>query len=108
MLEYINLLLIVIIIGVLVMDTVFLFRTRKDLAAMKTSLAEDRSMVDLSEFNHLGPQYKKHYKTFVVNGMMPPIMKKLTKELDDQGMDEYLTKNEYDAKEQLKAYADSM
>lgn len=108
MLEYINLLLIVVIIGVLVMDTVFLFRARNDIKGLQTNVADDRSLVDLSEFKHLSPSYKKHYKTYVVNGLMPPIVKKMNQELDNAGMNEYLTKNEYDVQQQLKAFADSV
>lgn len=108
MLEWFNLLLIVVIIGVLVMDTVFLFRARNDIKSLQTNVADDRSLVDLSEFKYLNPSYKKHYKTYVVNGVMPPIVKKMNQELDNAGMNEYLTKNEYDIQKQLKAFADSV
>jgi len=110
MLSYINLLLIVIIIIVLVVDTIYIFRHKKDIDRLNTAITvrNANSLVDLDELKGLNPEFKSHYRKYIINGMMPPIITKVNQTIENEKINEYLSKNEYAINQQIKTFTDSL
>lgn len=113
MLEYLNALLILIILGVTIVNTVMIVKTRRQLDNLKdlerrvdyeirnmrdevgnmvrAYLREARSIVDLAEFKNLDEKTKQHYKYFIVQKIMPLVMVEINRRVKDSGMNEFLT-----------------
>ena len=70
-LSYINSVLIIIILIVIIVDSIYLYYTRKDVRTLAYRVAEKKTLVDLAEFEHLDDKIKTDYKNYVVNGIMP-------------------------------------
>lgn len=85
MLEYVNALLIILIIVVLVIDTIFLVKARSSLAHLKSQL-ESRSLVDLAELKTLDPEFKTNYHKYVVGEIMPYVVDSVNKEIKKQNI----------------------
>ena len=108
MLDYVNLFLILIILTVLIIDSVFIVKLRKHVKELDTKVANGNSLLDLSEFTKLDGDFKKHYKTHVVNGLMPPLMNIVNSEIKKNNINDYLTKNEKEINEYIKVFTDEI
>jgi hypothetical protein len=113
MLEFLNSILIFIIVVVTVVNTVLIVKARQklektsdldrqvksEIANMKlevnnmvrTYLSQTTSLVDLAEFKNLNEETKKHYRFFITEKIMPLVMVELNRRIKDVGMNEYLT-----------------
>lgn len=107
MLSYVNLILVVLIIGVVCVDTYYLIQTRKDISDIRQKMMDGSSMIDLAEFSGLDPELKKQYRKFIVTRAMPPLMRKINKSAEDTRLVDYLNKNEYEVNQKLKEVVNS-
>lgn len=108
MLLYINLLLTFIIACVLIIDTIYVVRARKDIDLIKGSLQRDNSLLDMSEFRSLDPTFKGHYKSYVVDQLMPPLMEKANQVIKEEKINEYLKENQEGIERQIKDFTKSL
>ena len=108
MLEYINLLLIVLIIGVLIFDSIYLKRAHDDIIALKSAVVRDNSLVDLSEFKKLDPKFKQHYKHYIVDELMPGVIGKVNKTITDEKINDYLSSNKPAIDRQINDFVQSL
>lgn len=108
MLEYINMLLIFLIICVLIIDSIYVYRSRKDIEVLKKTISKDTSLVDLSEFNGLDPTFKGNYKRFVVGELMPPVIEKVNQTIKEEKVNEYITENQDAISRQIKEITDNI
>ena len=70
-LSYINSILIIIILIVVIVDSIYLYYTRKDVMTLAYRVDDKKTLVDLAEFQHLDDKLKTEYKNYIVNGVMP-------------------------------------
>lgn len=108
MLLYINLLLIFLIACVLIIDTIYIVRARRDIDLIKGSLQHDNSLLDMSEFKGLDPTFKGHYKRYVVDELMPPLMEKANQVIKEEKINEYLKDNQDAIDRQIKDFTKSL
>lgn len=108
MLDYINLFLIVIIFTVLIIDSIFIIKLRKRVQEIDSKIVNDNSLLDLSEFNKLDPEFKKHYKTYVVNGIMPPVVNAINTEIKKNNINQEIEKNKNEINEFIKVFSNEL
>lgn len=114
MLEYINLFLIMILIMVIIIDSVYLAKSRDDIRALTNKVEKKEressrtSLLDLAEFDKLDPTFKTHYKTYVVNGVMPEMMDVTNNYIKTYKVNEEITKNDAAIRQGIREMAQAM
>lgn len=100
MLEYINLVLILFIIGVVIFQMVLLLKTRSRLDSESKNLQDKlqkisvpNTLVDLGEFKTLDNDFKDAYKDVVVDGVLPIINEKMNDALRQDNAAQVMREN---------------
>lgn len=107
MLDIINALLIIIIITVLIVDTIYIHRMKKDIIDLQNT-KHTFNLLDLAELNGLDSRAKENYKKYILNDLLPPIVGKINVALDESKVYDYLDQNEYAIKRHIQAVTDSL
>ena len=108
MLEYVNLLMIIIILTVLIIDSVFIIKLRKRVNELDSKIVNDNSLLDLSEFNNLDAEFKKRYKNYVLKGIMPPVVNAINTEIQKNNIHQELEKNKTEINEFIKVFTNEL
>lgn len=114
MLEYVNLFLIMIMLMVIIVDSVYLAKSRQEIRALTTKLDKKTkeinrtSFLDLAEFDGLDSQFKQHYKTYVVDGAMPEIMNVTNEYIKAYKVNDEIKKNDADIRQGIREISQAM
>lgn len=100
MLGVLNLLLILVIITVIIINIVV---THRKISSIENSLSS-RNVLDLAEFRKIDKEFKRNYEKYFVNGIMPPVVDQLNKDIADSGINTYIKNN----KEEIKRSIDTL
>jgi hypothetical protein len=111
MLEYINLFLIMIMILVIIVDSVYLSKARADIKTLTKKLEErptTNNLLDLAEFQALDPGLKQHYKTYVVDSLMPEVWSVANDVIKKEKINEAITAGDPEIRQGIREIVQNM